>query len=107
MTPGYAHHALFHGTSSTELVAMQEDIRQAFVRALDGKRGTVKATPFTQGAPEPSDTLVAISGKWQSARRLKLKPDRSPHQMRNRGRRLPSQAGELERQAPSSRAKAG
>lgn len=66
----FAPDALFLGTASTEVVTTPEGIRQYFVRALSGKRGTVKATPFTQTALVLSDTIVAISGKWQSERTL-------------------------------------
>ena len=64
----FAADALFYGTRSTELVANHEGIRQYFVTALSGKRGAVKATPFEQTALVLSDTVVAISGKWQSER---------------------------------------
>lgn len=88
----FAPDALFYGTSSTELVTTHEGIRQYFVRALDGKRGTVKATPFTQTALELSDTVVAISGKWQSERTLDGKmatagPSRNTVVMQKRGAR--------------------
>ena len=66
----FAPDALFYGTSSREVVTTREGIRQYFVNALSGKRGTVKATPFEQAALVLSDTVVAISGKWQSERTL-------------------------------------
>ena len=62
----FAPDALFYGTGSSEVVTNSEGIRQYFVGALTGKRGAVKATPFTQTALVLSDTVVAISGKWQS-----------------------------------------
>lgn len=69
----FAPDALFYGTSSTEVVTTPEGIRQYFVRALSGTRGTVKATPFSQTALVLSDNVVAISGKWQSERTLEGK----------------------------------
>lgn len=66
----FAPDALFYGTSSREVVTTREGIRQYFVNALSGNRGTVKATPFEQSALVISDTVVAISGKWQSERTL-------------------------------------
>lgn len=42
----FAPDALFYGTRSTELVTTPEGIRQYFVEALTGKRGSVKAIPF-------------------------------------------------------------
>lgn len=64
----FAPDALFYGTRSTELVTTPEGVRQYFVEALSGKRGSVKATPFQQTALVLSDSVVAISGKWQSER---------------------------------------
>lgn len=86
----FAPDALFYGTGSTEVVTTPEGIRQYFVGALTGKRGTVKATPFTQTAVVLSDTIVAISGKWQSERTLEGKmvtagPSRNTVVMQKRG----------------------
>ena len=86
----FAPDALFYGTGSAEVVTTLEGIRQYFVRALTGKRGTVKATPFTQTALVLSDTIVAISGKWQSERTLDGKmvtagPSRNTVVMQKRG----------------------
>jgi uncharacterized protein (TIGR02246 family) len=64
----FAPDALFYGTRSTELATTREEIRQYFVEALSGKRGTVRATPFEHTAMLLSDNVVAISGKWQSER---------------------------------------
>jgi hypothetical protein len=64
----FAPDALFYGTRSTEVVTTPEGIRQYFVGALSGKRGSVKATPFEQTALVLSDSIVEISGKWQSER---------------------------------------
>ncbi|MEO6408731.1 MAG: nuclear transport factor 2 family protein [Burkholderiaceae bacterium] len=66
----FAPDALFFGTGSTDVVTTREGVRQYFVPALSGKRGTTKATPFEQTALVLSDTIVAISGKWQSERTL-------------------------------------
>ena len=60
--------ALFYGTRSTELVTTPEGVRQYFVEALTGKRGSVKATSFEQTTLVLSENVVAISGKWQSER---------------------------------------
>lgn len=64
----FASDALFYGTRSTELVTTPEGIRQYFVAALTGTNGSVKATSFEQTASVLSDSVVAISGKWQSER---------------------------------------
>ena len=42
----FAPDALFYGTNYPEVVTTPEGIRQYFVRARTGKRGTVKATPL-------------------------------------------------------------
>ena len=86
----FAPDALFYGTGSTEVVTTRDDIRQYFVAALTGKRGTTKATPFEQTALVLSDTIVAISGKWQSERTLDGKmvtagPSRNTVVMQKRG----------------------
>lgn len=86
----FAPDALFYGTGSLEVVTAAEGIRQYFVGALSGKRGTVKATPFSQTALVLSDSIVAISGKWQSERTLDGKlttagPSRNTVVMQKRG----------------------
>jgi uncharacterized protein (TIGR02246 family) len=86
----FAPDALFYGTGSTEVVTTRDGIRQYFVGALTGKRGTTKATPFEQTALVLSDTIVAISGKWQSERTLDGKmvtagPSRNTVVMQRRG----------------------
>ena len=88
----FAPDALFYGTGSAEVVTTPEGIRQYFVAALSGKRGAVKASPFTQTALELSDSIVAISGKWQSERTLDGKmvtagPSRNTVVMQKRGNR--------------------
>jgi SnoaL-like domain len=57
----FAPDALFYGTGSPEVVTTPEGIRQYFVGALTGKRGTVKATPFAQTALVLSDSIAKIS----------------------------------------------
>jgi hypothetical protein len=42
----FAPDALFYGTNYPEVVTTPKGIRQYFVRARTGKRGTVKATPL-------------------------------------------------------------
>ena len=86
----FAPDALFYGTASTEVVTAPAGIRQYFVGALTGKRGTVKAMPFTQTALVLSDAIVAISGTWQSERTLDGKmvtagPSRNTVVMQKRG----------------------
>ena len=66
----FAPDALFYGTRSTELVTTREGIRQYFAAALSRTRGEVKATRFEQTALVLSDSVVAISGMWQSERNL-------------------------------------
>ena len=86
----FAADALFYGTSSPEVVTTREGIRQYFVSALTGKRGATKATPFEQVALVLSDTVVVVSGKWQSERTLDGKmvtagPSRNTVVMQKRG----------------------
>src|SRR5690348_12072353 len=66
----FAPDVQFFGTNSTEVVTTPADVRQYFARALDPKRGVVKATPFAHTAFALSDDVVIISGKWQSERTL-------------------------------------
>ena len=86
----FAPDALFYGTGSTDVVTTREGIRQYFVAALTGKRGTTKATPFEQTTLVLSESIVAISGKWQSERTLDGKmstagPSRNTVVMQKRG----------------------
>jgi len=86
----FAPDAFFYGTGSAEVVTTREAVRQYFAAALDGKRGVTKATPFEQTALVLSDTIVAISGKWQSERTLDGKmatagPSRNTVVMQKRG----------------------
>jgi len=88
----FAPDALFYGTRSTEVVTTAEGIRQYFVSALAGTRGSVKATPFEQAALVLSDNVVAISGKWQSertsdGRMVTAGPSRNTVVMQKRGDR--------------------
>src|SRR5262245_4428985 len=90
ITTLFAPDALFYGTSSPEVVTTREGIRDYFVNALTGKRGVTKATPFEQAAVALSDTVVVISGKWQSERTLDGKmvtagPSRNTVVMHKRG----------------------
>lgn len=86
----FAPDALFYGTGSTDVVTTRDGIRQYFVAALTGKRGTTKATPFEQTTLVLSESIVAISGKWQSERTLDGKmstagPSRNTVVMQKRG----------------------
>lgn len=88
----FAPDALFYGTASSELVTTPEGVHKYFVAALSGTRGEVKARPFEQTALQLSDTVVAISGKWQSERTLDGKmvtagPSRNTVVMQKRGDR--------------------
>ena len=88
----FAPDALFYGTASDELVTTPEGVRKYFVGALSGARGEVKARPFEQTALQLSDTVVAISGKWQSEWTLDGKmvtagPSRNTVVMQKRGDR--------------------
>ena len=68
ITTFFAPDAQFYGTNSPEVVTSREGIRTYFMRALNGARGTTKATQFDRTALALSDTVVAIAGKWQSER---------------------------------------
>ncbi len=86
----FAPDALFYGTGSAEVVTTPEGIIAYFTRALSGTRGEVKARPFENKALVLSDSVVAISGKWQSERTLEGKmvtagPSRVTVVMQKRG----------------------
>jgi uncharacterized protein (TIGR02246 family) len=66
----FAPDALFYGTGSAEVVTTPEGVLAYFTAALSGARGEVKARPFENEALVLSDSVVAISGKWQSERTL-------------------------------------
>lgn len=66
----FAPDALFYGTGSAEVVTTPEGVISYFTAALSGTRGEVKARPFENKALLLSDSVVAISGKWQSERTL-------------------------------------
>ncbi|MGZ5037348.1 MAG: nuclear transport factor 2 family protein [Usitatibacter sp.] len=66
----FAPDSLFYGTGSEEVVSTPEGVIAYFTRALDGARGDVTARPFGSKALVLSDSVVAISGKWQSERTL-------------------------------------
>jgi hypothetical protein len=66
----FAPEALFYGTGSAEVVTTPEGVVAYFKEALSGVRGDVKARPFDNKALVLSDSVVAISGKWQSERTL-------------------------------------
>ena len=88
----FAPDALFYGTGSAEVVTSPEGIRAYFTRALSGTRGETKARPFERTALLLSDSVVAISGKWQSERTLDGKmvtagPSRVTVVMQKRGDR--------------------
>ena len=62
--------ALFYGTGSAEVVTTPEGVVAYFTEALSGARGETRARPFEKTALVLSDSVVAISGKWQSERTL-------------------------------------
>jgi uncharacterized protein (TIGR02246 family) len=68
ITTFFAPDAQFYGTNSPEVVTNREGIHAYFMRALNGTRGTTKATQFDRTVLALSDTVVAIAGKWQSER---------------------------------------
>jgi uncharacterized protein (TIGR02246 family) len=92
LTALFAPDALFYGTGSAEVVTSPEGIREYFTRALSGTRGETKARPLERTALLLSDSVVAISGKWQSERTLGGKmvtagPSRVTVVMQKRGER--------------------
>jgi uncharacterized protein (TIGR02246 family) len=66
----FAPDALFYGTGSSEVVSTPEGVIAYFAEALSAARGETKARPFENRALVLSDSVVAISGKWQSERTL-------------------------------------
>lgn len=66
----FAPDALFYGTGSTEVVTDHDGIIAYFSEALSAARGETKARPFERTVLVLSDSVVAISGKWQSERTL-------------------------------------
>ena len=86
----FAPDALFYGTGSTEVVTAPEGVISYFTAALSGTRGEVMARPFGNTALLLSDSVVLISGKWQSERTLDGKmvtagPSRVTAVMQKRG----------------------
>ncbi|MCX7144290.1 MAG: nuclear transport factor 2 family protein [Proteobacteria bacterium] len=86
----FAPDALFYGTGSAEVVTTPEGVVAYFPGALSGTRGEVKARPFESKALMLSESVVAISGKWQSERTLEGKmvtagPSRVTVVMQKRG----------------------
>lgn len=86
----FAPDALFYGTGSAEVVATPEGVVAYFTEALSGARGETRARPFEKTALVLSDSVVAISGKWQSERTLDGKmmtagPSRVTAVMQKRG----------------------
>ena len=70
LAPLFAPDALFYGTGSAEVVTTPEGVIAYFTGALSGTGGEVKARPFENKALQLSDSVVVISGKWQSERTL-------------------------------------
>jgi len=86
----FAPDALFYGTGSADVLTTPDGVVKYFTAALSGTRGEVKATPFERTALQLSDSVVAISGKWQSERTLDGKmvtagPSRVTAVMQKRG----------------------
>ena len=86
----FAPDALFYGTGSVDVETTPDEVVKYFTAALSGTRGVVKATPFQRTASQLSDSIVAISGKWQSERTLDGKmvtagPSRVTAVMQKRG----------------------
>ena len=59
--------ALVYGTSATEVITTPEGVRTYFTRALAAP-AVVQARPLGHTTVVLSDTVVLISGKWQSER---------------------------------------
>jgi uncharacterized protein (TIGR02246 family) len=88
----FAPDALFYGTNSAEVVTTPEGVVAYFTEALSPARGDPRARPFERTALVLSDSIVAISGKWQSERTLDGKtetagPSRVTAVMQKRGDR--------------------
>lgn len=66
----FAPDALFYGTGSAEVVTSPEGVVAYFTDALAASRGDTRARPFDRKALVLSDSVVAVSGKWQSERTL-------------------------------------
>ena len=86
----FAPDALFYGTGSTEVVTSPQGVVAYFTEALSANRGDTKARPLEREALVLSDSVVAISGKWQSERTLNQKmttagPSRVTVVMQKRG----------------------
>ena len=70
LAASFAPDALFYGTGSVEVVTAPEGVIAYFAEALSAARGETRARPFENRALLLSDSVVAISGKWQSERTL-------------------------------------
>ncbi|MCY0854159.1 nuclear transport factor 2 family protein [Cupriavidus sp. D39] len=86
----FAPDAMVYGTSSVEVITTPDASIKYFAGALSGARGETKATPFGRTALQLSDSVVVISGKWQSERTLNGKmmtagPSRLTVVMQKRG----------------------
>ena len=66
----FAPDALFYGTGSAVVVTSHAGVVEYFKSALTGTKGITKAVPFERKTLVLSDSVVAISGKWQSERTL-------------------------------------
>jgi uncharacterized protein (TIGR02246 family) len=87
----FAPDALFYGTGSPTVVTTPEGVRAYFTRALSSATH-IRATLLESTALVLSDSVVAISGKWQSERTLDGKtvvrgPARNTVVMQKRGDR--------------------
>lgn len=66
----FAPDALFYGTGSAVVVTTHEGVVDYFKSALSGTKGVTRAVPIEKRSLVLSDSVVAISGKWQSERTL-------------------------------------
>ena len=66
----FAPDAMFYGTGTAEVVTSPDGVIAYLTGALSGTRGEVSARPFENKALVLSESVVAISGKWQSERTL-------------------------------------
>ena len=88
----FAPDAQFYGTQSRELVTAHEGVREYFATALCKNPAPVKAVPLGAKSQALSDSVVLISGSWQSERTVDGKlvvggPFRTTAVMQKRGDR--------------------
>ena len=88
----FSDDVLFIGTISPDLVTDPAGVREYFVRALSGTRGTVKSNVFEITATQLTEDVVLTTARWQSERTLDGKmttngPSRNSSVLHKRGDR--------------------